>query len=348
MSETTMKTPVEAVYREMREDNSTSDSTTDRYLRGARNFLDWLDEQGIDPFEVVSRDFKRYMQGLVADGYAYGTLQPRLYGPRAFYKAAQDLRGEQQELKEAGRTLDEPEIPDVSDPTESHSLGDFTSDSRSKQSQGLDASDDHHKLTQEEVDQLAEHAPTPRLRNQCIIKLMYQCCLRRSELVRLKVSDVDLENRTIDVPAVKGNKGRDTPIPFHTSELEDLLSVWIRVERKGIAMAAQSEYLFPTERAEHITEDRVSTIIRTTAERAGLQETLYVDNMGRDKNKIHSHTLRASGAHRLWNNSGDIYFVAKVLGHKKQDGTPAIETTIRYLDADKEEIIEKARDAWSG
>ena len=102
-----------------------------------------------------------------------------------------------------------------------------------------------------------------------------------------------------------------------------------------------SDYLFPTERAEHITEDRVSTIIRNTAEKADIgQRTLYVDKMGREKKKIHSHTLRASGAHRLWDKTGDIYLVSKVLGHSDVD------TTERYLDADPEEIIEKVRNAW--
>lgn len=328
---------IEAVKAEVR--NSKSESTADRYLRGAENFLDWLAERDIDPFNVVSRDFRRYMNSLIAEGYAYGSLQPRMYGPRAFYRAAEELHEEQQELLEAGRDLRNPEIPEVSDPTEPFSLGDFDVDSRSKQSQGLEASDEHHKLTQEEVDQLAENAPAPRLRNALIIRLMYQCCLRRGELVRLKTEDVNREERTIDVPAVKGNKARDSPIPYRAT-LDDLMNVWIDVERKGVATASSSPYLFPTERSERLSVDFVSTLIRESAERADLQETLYVDNMGREKKKIHSHTLRASGAHRLWDNSGDIYLVSKVLGHSDVD------TTERYLDVDKDEIISKARENW--
>ena len=328
---------IEAVKAEVR--NSKSESTADRYLRGADNFLEWLAERDIDPFNVVSRDFKRYMNSLIAEGYAYGSLQPRMYGPRAFYRSAEELHNEQQELKEAGRDLRGPEIPEVSDPTDPFSLGDFDVDSRSKQSKGLEASDEHHKLTQEQVDELAENAPTPRLRNALIIRLMYQCCLRRGELVRLKVEDVNRDERTIDVPAVKGNKGRDSPIPYRAT-LDDLLSVWIDVERKGVATASNSPYLFPTERSERLSEDFVSTLVRESAERAGLQETLYTDNMGREKKKIHSHTLRASGAHRLWDNSGDIYLVSKILGHSDVD------TTERYLDVDKEDIISKARENW--
>lgn len=347
MSEATTKATdatdarVEAVYEEMRTDNSTSDSTADRYIRGTERFLDWLaeHEEGVGPFDVVARDFRRFMNSMKAEGYAYGTLQPFMYGPRAFYRAGKDLHEEQQELLEAGRDIRVSEIPEVSDPTEPFSLGDFTNDSRSKQSKGLEANDSHHKLTKEEIDQLCEHVPSPRNRNVVLIRLMYQCCLRRGELVRLKVDDVNRDERTIDVPAVKGNKGRDTPIPYQAT-LDDLLNVWIDVERKGVASAASSDYLFPTERSEHISEDFVSTLVRESAERAGLQETLYVDNMGREKKKIHSHTLRASGAHRIWDKKEDIYLVSKVLGHSDVD------TTERYLDVDKDDIISKVRDAW--
>ena len=334
---------IEAVYEEMWADNSTSDSTTDRYIRGASDFFDWLADQEVDPFNVVARDFRRFMNAMVAEDYAYGTLQPLMYGPRAFYRAAEDLHEEQQELIEAGRDIRAPEIPEVSNPTEPFSLADFTNDSRSKQAQGLEANDEHHKLSQEEIDQLVEHAPSPKLRNSLIIRLMYQCCLRRSEAVRLKVDHVNSDESppTIDVPAVKGNKGRDAPIPYH-GDLIEQLPIWIDVERKGQAKASTSDYLFPTDHAERISEDRVSAIVRTAAERAPDvdQQTLYVDNMGREKKKIHSHTLRASGAHRLWDKSQDIYLVSKVLGHSDVD------TTERYLDVDKDDIISKVREAW--
>lgn len=318
-----------------------SESTADRYLRATNHLLEWLQEGGIDPFEATPLDFEDYMTDLIAEDYAYGTLQNRLQGPRAFYQAAMELRENQQQQRDRGREVRNPEIPEIFDPTDGFSLGDWDVDRRSKQSRGLRANDDHHKLSQEEINQMAEHAPAPKLRNSLLIRLMYQCCLRRSELVRLKVDDVNREERTIDVPAVKGNKGRDAPIPYQAT-LDDLMSVWIDVERKGVASAASSDYLFPTERANHITEDRVSTIIRNTAERAPDvdQETLYVDNMGRDKKKIHSHTLRASGAHRIWDKTGDIYLVSKVLGHSDVD------TTERYLDADPDEIIDKVRNAW--
>jgi integrase/recombinase XerD len=331
-----------AVYDEMRTDNSTSDSTTDRYIRGADRFLNWLAENEIDPFNAVPRDFRDFMNAMVAEGYAYGTLQPFMYGTRAFYRGAEDLHTEQQQLLEAGRDTRVSEIPEVSDPTDSFSLGDFTNDGRSKQSKELEANDDHHKLTKEKIDQLCEHVPTPRTRNVLIIRLMYQCCLRRGELVRLKVGeDVNRDERTIDVPAVKGNKGRDTPIPYQAT-LDDLMSIWIDVERKGVASAASSDYLFPTERSEHISEDYVSQLVREAAERAPDvdQETLYVDNMGREKKKIHSHTLRASGAHRIWDKKEDIYLVSKVLGHSDVD------TTERYLDVDKDDIVGKVREAW--
>lgn len=329
---------IAAVKAEVRERHT--DSTADRYVRGAQRFMEYLEAEDVDPFNVVSRDFKRYMNGLIAEDYAYGSLQPRMYGPRAFYRAAADLRAEQQELLDAGRDLDGPKIPEVSDPTEPFSLGDFDVDSRSKQADALKAAGDHHKLTQAEVDQLVEHVPAPRLRNQLIIRLMYQCCLRRGELVRLEVDHVNRGARTIDVPAVKGNKGRETPIPYRAT-LDDMLGVWLDVERQGVAMADASPYLFPTERSERLSEDFVSELVRESAKRADLQgEKLYTDNMGRDKWRVHSHTLRASGAHRYWDQSGDIYFVSKILGHQDVD------TTERYLDVDQDELIKKARENW--
>lgn len=319
-----------------------SESTAKRYLRAVDRYFEWLGGRGIDPFEATPLDFEDYMTGVIDEGFAFGTLEPRLQGPRAFYQTAEDLRERQQQQKEHGREARTPEIPEVHDPTEGFALGDWNVDRRSKQSKGLQAKDDHHKLTQEEIDQLVDHAPTPKFRNGLLIRLMHQCCLRRSEVVRLKVDDLNQNDSppTIDVPAVKGNKGRDTRIPYKQS-LNELLTTWIEVDRDGEAKAPTSDYLFPTSHSERIAEDTVSTVVRTAAEQAPdvEQRTLYKDTEGREKRMIHSHTLRASGAHRIWDQSKDIYLVSQILGHSD------VETTERYIDPDPEEIITKAFDA---
>jgi integrase/recombinase XerD len=89
-------------------------------------------------------------------------------------------------------------------------------------------------LSHEEVTQLIEAAPN--LRYRTILMILYGTGLRRAEVVRLKVSDIDSQRMVIRVRQGKG--GRDRDVPRSPKLLEALREYW--------RWNKPREYLFPS------------------------------------------------------------------------------------------------------
>lgn len=168
------------------------------------------------------------------------------------------------------------------------------------------------------------------------VSLLYGSGLRRMELVRLRVKDVDCDLKQIQVWNGKGFKHRLVTlapelIPLIQKQLhcvneyleEDLLQegyegVWMpdALARKfrGASKALAWQYLFPsiklsvdpqsgTIRRHHIDESGVNKAIRRATKKAGIVK------------QVSSHTLRHSFATHLLQNGADIRTVQQQLGH---------------------------------
>ena len=66
-------------------------------------------------------------------------------------------------------------------------------------------------LTKAEVKRMFQSITNPK--HVCIVKLLYDCGLRLNELLHLKISDIDSENRLIHIRLSKGNKDRVVMLP---------------------------------------------------------------------------------------------------------------------------------------
>lgn len=138
-------------------------------------------------------------------------------------------------------------------------------------------------------------------RNKAIIETLYSCGLRVSELVNLKVSNINFRMGYIKIEG-KGNKERI--VPLHDTA-KDEIRVYMKNDRINIPKAKGFEdILFLNKKGKSLSRVMVFNIIKELALKAGI-------------NKIVSpHTLRHSFASHLVNGGADIRAVQEMLGHE--------------------------------
>jgi site-specific recombinase XerD len=153
-------------------------------------------------------------------------------------------------------------------------------------------------LSPEEVALLLHCAPS--LKHKAALSVAYGCGLRVSEIVHLKVSDIDSERMVIRVEQGKGRKDRYVML---SPDLLELLRRWWRSARpKG--------WLFPgRDPGQPITARQLDRACKAAAATA---------------KRVSMHTLRHSFATHLLERRTDIRVIQVLLGHKKLD------TTARY------------------
>ncbi|MGB9715970.1 MAG: site-specific tyrosine recombinase XerD [Thermodesulfovibrionales bacterium] len=135
------------------------------------------------------------------------------------------------------------------------------------------------------------------VRNTVMLELLYSSGLRVSELVSLKLEDINLESGFIRVIG-KGSKERVVPINMRAIEK---LRNYIKKERLEILKKRESPYLFITGRGRPMTRQRFWQAIKTQGKKKGIE--------------LSPHTLRHSFATHLLEGGADLRSVQKMLGH---------------------------------
>ena len=142
-----------------------------------------------------------------------------------------------------------------------------------------------------------------------MVRLMYGAGLRVSELVNLKITDLDLENNYGWVRRGKGNKDRLFIIPES-----------LKQELVSYIGNCKEEWLFGSYKG-HMSVRSVQEILRKAAKEAGI------------KKKISPHTFRHSYATHLIEDGYDLTTVQVLLGHSK------IDTTMVYVHIAKPKML---------
>ena len=157
-------------------------------------------------------------------------------------------------------------------------------------------------LSLEEVTRLIDCAAN--LKHRAMLMTLYSTGLRRAELVRLKVEDIDSQRMVIHVHQGKGGKDRD--VPLSPKLLETLREYFRRTKPQT--------YLFPNPGSDTpLTSKAVWHACHDAVERAGIQK------------KISPHSLRHSYATHLLEAGTDLRTIQLLLGHAD------IKHTIVYL-----------------
>ncbi len=137
------------------------------------------------------------------------------------------------------------------------------------------------------------------VRDRAMLELLYATGLRVSELVSLRVRDVNIEAGYL-LTIGKGDKERLVPIG---DAARDAVLAYLRQVRSGQDPTADNPYLFLTRLRDRMTRQAFWNIIKKRATAAGIRKN------------ISPHTLRHSFATHLLENGADLRSVQLMLGH---------------------------------
>lgn len=134
---------------------------------------------------------------------------------------------------------------------------------------------------------------TNNIKHKCIVSLLYSAGLRRSELLNLKLEDIDSKRMVINIRNGKGNKDRLTILsPIVLEDLRIYYKEW-----------KPKVYLFESPNGEKYSPGSILKIIKTAAKKGGIRKN------------ITPHMLRHSFATHLLESGTDLRYIQVLLGH---------------------------------
>jgi len=163
-------------------------------------------------------------------------------------------------------------------------------------------------LNMEEIDRLLAEpdlSNTLEVRDSAMLELLYATGLRVSELVKIRLNDINLEAgylRTLG----KGSKERIVPIGRIA---QNRIMKYLHSTRQGLLKEKQSIYLFISRSGKGLTRQGFWKVIKKYAKRAGISK------------RITPHSLRHSFASHLLERGADLRSVQMMLGHSDISST---------------------------
>jgi integrase/recombinase XerD len=246
-----------------------SPKTQSHYLRAVRQFAGYLHRP---PDTASVEDLRNYQLYLVDHGISPVSLNAAITGLKFFFDV----------------TADHPELTAKMQPVHvPHKLPVV--------------------LSREEVARLI--AAAGNLKHQTALSVAYGAGLRASEVVALKVGDIDSQRMTLRIEQGKGGKDRYAML---SPVLLERLRSWWRVARAQGRML-DGGWLFPgLDPIDPLSTRQLNRAIHAAAEAAGIDK------------RVSMHTLRHSFVTHLLEAKVDIRVIQVLLGHKK------LETTALY------------------
>jgi site-specific recombinase XerD len=243
--------------------------TQTAYIRAVRRFAAYL---GRSPEFATTEDLRNFQLHLVDEGSSPTTLNATITGLKFFCEITLDRA----ELTAKMQAVHVPRtLPVV--------------------------------LSREEVARLI--AAAANLKHQTALSLAYGTGLRASEVVALKIGDIDSQRMTLRVEQGKGSKDRYAML---SPVLLERLRVWWRVARSQGKML-DGGWLFPgLNPVEPLSTRQLNRAVHMAADAASIDK------------RVSMHTLRHSFATHLLEQKVDIRVIQVLLGHKK------LETTAMY------------------
>jgi|TARA_R110002124_G_scaffold11597_15_gene55260 integrase/recombinase XerD len=250
------------------------------YGRDLVDYADWLAHRGHEMDAADRQMVEAYLTHCDAQGLSQATRARRLSAIRQIYRFA----------FEEGWRKDNPAI-EIRGPGRAKRLP--------------------KTLSTQEVSDLLDAArtqgrnPQDRLRNTCLMELLYATGMRVSELVSLPIAAARGDPRML---LIRGKGGKERMVPL-SPPAREALAAWL-AERdaqddarpRGTALSRQ---LFPSRAAEgHLTRHRFYILIKEIAVAAGVSPA-----------KVTPHTLRHAFATHLLENGADLRAIQTLLGH---------------------------------
>ncbi len=176
-----------------------------------------------------------------------------------------------------------------------------------------------HFLSLDEVESVLEAPPRDTQKGQrdyAMLALLYATGLRVTELVSLKLSDVDLSRGFL---STRGKGSKDRVVPMGTRALE-ALQLYLAQSRPDLLKGFYSPFLFLGKVDKPMTRQGFWLLLRNYAQLAGIQKS------------VSPHQLRHSFATHLVERGADLRAVQAMLGHAD------LSTTQIYMHVNRERL----------
>lgn len=248
-----------------------SDNTLASYRRDLFALVAWLHKQGLSLLALERSQLLDYLAFRLREGYKPASTARFLSCARRFYRYL---------MRESLISID-PTLR-VDNPKRSRRLPDT--------------------LTESEVEALLaapEVSDVIGLRDRAMLEILYACGLRVSELVGLRLHQINLQQGVVRVVG-KGNKERLVPLG---EEAMDWLLRYVKEARPALVEGNQTDVVFPSNRGQMMTRQTFWHRIKLHAANAGIHKHLS------------PHTLRHAFATHLLNHGADLRVVQLLLGH---------------------------------
>ena len=276
-------------------ERSLATNTVEAYMRDVRLLFDFFDERQIDYRQAQLADFEEFVELLNSLGLQARSQARVVSGIKAFYKFliySNELKADPTELLQMP-TLPR-HLPEV--------------------------------LSVEEIERILaviDLSKPEGQRNRAIVETLYGSGLRVSELVNLKLSNIDFDQHFMRVEG-KGSKQRLVPL---SEPAEKAIKLWLYDRNLLEIKRGQEDFVFLNRRGHKLTREMIFIITKQLAAEASIQKT------------ISPHTFRHSFATHLLEGGANLRAIQEMLGHE------SIITTEIYTHMDmtflRTEILDK-------
>ena len=266
-----MESSIQSFIGYMHETKDTSTNTEMSYKRDLLKVDKFLKAKGVSELKAITeQDLVEYIADLSGQGFKAATISRNIASLKAYfhYLTAQGLVD-----KDISVSLHAPKIekkvPEI--------------------------------MTTEEINALLAQPSgnsAKEIRDKAMLELLYATAIRVTELITLKVSDLNLANDTI----VLRDSKKTRTVPFG-KPAKDALARYLDGTRESMVEDKSSDYLFANCSGQSMSRQGFWKLIKYYTKKAGIEAD------------ITPHTLRHSFAAHLVENGADLKSVQEMLGH---------------------------------
>lgn len=270
-----MKQDIIKFLKYLKIEKNYSDNTYKNYEKDLLEYQEYLNKENIDITKTSYKLVRKYLTYMFDKNYSKKTISRHISTLRSFYKY----------LKEEKIIKNNPMLL-ISNPKLDKKLPNF--------------------LYYDELEILLNIPDKENilgLRDSLILELLYSTGVRVSELVNIKMKDINFNEKRILILG-KGNKERYV---LYGNTLQELLELYLKNSRE--ALNKNSEYLILNKNGEKITDRGIRLIINKILRKGELDY------------HVSPHTLRHTFATHMLENGADLKSVQELLGHSSMSTT---------------------------
>lgn len=280
----------------------------------------WLHMKGVGVYDgATTGGIRQYANHLTKQGYASRSVRNKLYDVSKLYQFLQQYDLVEENPVEDYNTKTHKDEPVIKQRT------------------------NRTYLTEDEFEQLLSAAENQR--DAVLMALMWTTGVRAKEACEITLSDIERDERRIEVETAKQDTYNTRTVYFDLS-FDRMLRDWLDKGGRSAFLGTTDDigYLIPSHSETRMHPSRVNKIVRDTAKRTDLQEKVWETQDGNPQYKVTSHALRHSYAVHSVKQGMSIVFLQDLMGHSDIEQT---RDYLRYREEDKQEEAMKYRPDWS-